>query len=152
MCFQNGKYIHMSFAAPQHRNSMTIPTLSPTDTLWPKHAAISRSEVVLDALQQLEAAEDKLNDLVRARNLGWNSPRTLSHLTEGGFIDLRANLGDLVRDVVRANLSASREMLCATTRHEFGVLQQRFFCDYMSALMLGTMQLLAVARQTSRDD
>jgi hypothetical protein len=152
MCFQNGKYIHMSFAAPQHRNFMTTPTLSPTDKLWPKDAAIRRPEVVLDALQQLEAAEDKLNDLVQARNLGGNSPRTLSHLTEGGFIDLQASLGDLVRDVVRANLRASREMLCATTHHEFRALQQRFFSDYMITLILGTMQLLTVTRQTSRHD
>jgi hypothetical protein len=142
----------MSFAAPQHRKFMTTPTPSPTDKLWPNDAAIRRPEVVLDALQQLDAAEDKLNGLVQAKDVGGNSPRTLSHLTEDGFVDLQASLGDLVGDVVRANLSASREMLCATTHHEFRALQQRFFSDYMSTLMLGTMQLLALARQISRHD
>jgi hypothetical protein len=63
--------------------------------------------------------------------------------------DLDHSLADLVTAVVRTNLRASQDLLGMSTHGEFAALQQRFICDYMEALLLGSIQLISAIQNVT---
>jgi hypothetical protein len=63
--------------------------------------------------------------------------------------DLDHSLADLVTTVVRTNLRASQDVLGVSTPGELAALQQRFICDYMEALLLGSIQLISAIQNVT---
>jgi hypothetical protein len=63
--------------------------------------------------------------------------------------DLDHSLADLVTTVVRTNLRASQDVLGVSTPGELAALQQRFICDYMGALLLGSIQLISAIQNVT---
>jgi predicted lipoprotein len=66
-----------------------------------------------------------------------------------GMQALQQNLAGLINGVLQTNLYAAQEIFRAATPEAVLELQQRFVCDYIAALINGTMTLVRTIQETA---
>jgi hypothetical protein len=103
-------------------------------------SATTQREVMPTPTGSFEEASRTLADAAASTNLDQSS---LPSPSKNVLRDLDHSLTDLVAAVVRTNLRASQDVLGVSTPGELAALQQRFICDYMDALLLGSVQLIS---------
>ncbi len=111
--------------------------------------ADAQQEFVQGTARHLEDTVSRLTQVIQEFAQEWRTVMQLPNLAGGGFQEIQHSLNVAVERVIRINLHATQELFRMANPVSVAELQQRFFRDYLDALLEGSTAIVRAVRHSA---